>query len=99
MTIDGTKTTYFLGGDGKLKLAKEATTLNGLHAYFKVSSANGAKPALIIDGETITAIDEVEEDPEAGTNAVYSVSGMYMGNDINALPSGVYIVNGKKIIK
>jgi hypothetical protein len=99
MTIDDTKTTYFLGGDGNLKLAKENTTLNGLRAYFKVSSANGAKPALIIDGETITAIDDVEAEPESGTNAVYSVSGMYMGNDINALPSGVYIVNGKKIIK
>ena len=99
MTIDGTKTTYFLGSDGNLKLAKENTTLNGLRAYFKVSSANGAKPALLIDGETITAIEEVEAEPTSSSNAVYSVNGIYMGDDINSLPSGVYIVNGKKIIK
>ena len=100
MMIDATKTTYFLDGDGKLKLAKGGTTLNGLRAYFKVSEANaGAKLVLNLGDEVIDAINDVEAEPESGSNAVYSVSGIYMGNDINALPSGVYIVNGKKIIK
>jgi hypothetical protein len=101
MLIDATKTIYFLGSDGKLKLAKAGTTMKGMRAYFKVPSGNEAKPILVLgDDEEITAIDEVEADPATdNSTAVYSVNGIYMGDDINSLPSGVYIVNGKKVIK
>ena len=30
---------------------------------------------------------------------VYSIDGTLLGNDINALPRGIYIVGGKKIVK
>ena len=100
MTIDATKTTYFLGSDGKLKLAKENSTMYGLRAYFKVSTTSGAKPILYIDDEEITAIDDIEIDPSLDVQtAIYNVDGMYMGIDLNLLPRGVYIVNGKKVVK
>ncbi len=100
MTIDNTKTTFFLSGDNKLKLAKEGTKLNGLRAYFKSSSANNAMMLLYLDNETITAIDGIEEDASADSpSAIYGVDGIYKGNDLNVLPRGVYIMNGMKIIK
>ena len=30
---------------------------------------------------------------------IYSVSGVYMGNDLNSLAKGIYIVGGKKLVK
>jgi len=30
---------------------------------------------------------------------IYTVGGQYVGDDLDALPKGVYLVNGKKIIK
>jgi hypothetical protein len=30
---------------------------------------------------------------------IYSISGQYMGTDWNALGKGIYIMNGKKIVK
>ncbi len=30
---------------------------------------------------------------------VYSISGQYLGTDVNAMPAGVYIVNNKKVIR
>ena len=32
-------------------------------------------------------------------NRVYNLQGQYLGTDLNRLPKGVYIVNGKKISK
>lgn len=32
-------------------------------------------------------------------NRIYSVDGRYLGTDLNALPHGVYIVGGRKIVK
>ena len=101
MLIDATKTIYFLGSDGKLKLAKAGTTMKGMRAYFKVPSGNEAKPILVLgDDEEITAIDEVEADPATDApTAIYNVDGIYMGTNLDVLPRGVYIVNGKKIVK
>ena len=99
MKIVDANTIYFLGSDGKLKLAKVNTTMNGMRAYFKVSTTSGAKPVLDLGDEVIDAIEDVEAEPESDINAVYSVNGIYMGDDINSLPSGVYIVNGKKTVK
>ncbi len=101
MTIDDTKTTLFLGSDGTLKLAKAGSKIKGMRAYFKVPITSEAKPILIIgDDEEITAVDEIEVDSTIDTQTViYNVDGMYMGTNLDALPRGVYIVNGKKVIK
>ena len=100
MVIDDTKTTYFLGSDGKLKLAKANTTMNGMRAYFKTSSANDAQMAIYLDDDIVTVIDSVDDDTETDDQAaIYSVDGIYMGTELDKLPSGVYIMKGKKIVK
>ncbi len=35
---------------------------------------------------------------EENVSRVYSVSGQYMGNSVEAMPKGLYIVNGKKVV-
>lgn len=48
----------------------------------------------------ITGIHFVENDeaPSFG-QGVYSLDGRYMGTSVNDLDKGIYIVNGKKIVK
>ena len=48
-------------------------------------------------GEPVDGINEVTVNKTTDSR-VYSISGTYMGNDINSLPKGIYILNGKKVI-
>lgn len=56
-----------------------------------------------LDGLGITTgIDEIFGGDEQGNpvdTKVYNLNGQYVGSDINALPKGMYIVNGNKVIK
>jgi len=44
-----------------------------------------------------TAVENVEAAVKA--RGIYTMLGQYMGEDINVLPAGVYVVNGVKIVK
>lgn len=46
-----------------------------------------------------TAIQTVTLNKGLDHTKVYNLRGQFVGNDINALPSGVYIVGGKKVVK
>lgn len=48
-------------------------------------------------GEPVDGINEVTVNKTTDSH-IYSISGTYMGNDINSLPKGIYIRNGKKVI-
>lgn len=56
----------------------------------------GAMSRIRIAGPTPTGIDEVEADGVTGP--VYSVDGRRVSDNVKALPAGVYIVNGKKMV-
>ena len=45
----------------------------------------------------INNVSEVKQTINDGR--IYSISGQYMGTDWNALGKGIYIMNGKKIVK
>lgn len=47
--------------------------------------------------KTPTAIENMEE--TAAIKGIYTVSGQFVGNDYHKLPAGVYVVDGKKIVK
>lgn len=82
--------------EGKLAKINEGTTMKGLRAYF-VFPTNTAAAKLNIDGET-TDINNIET--EATVNGkVYNLNGQYVGNSLNGLKKGIYVVNGKKVIK
>lgn len=46
-----------------------------------------------------TGINDINNDNNAHASAIYSINGSLMGNNLTTLPKGIYIKNGKKIIK
>lgn len=82
--------------EGKLAKINEGTTMKGLRAYF-VFPTNTAAAKLNFEDET-TGINNIET--EATVNGkVYNLNGQYVGNSLNGLKKGIYVVNGKKVIK
>ena len=79
--------------------------LRGFSCWFKPK--NNATFAVYIDGEkqeaALTAIGELIIGPEAANrygknNGVYNLQGQRVGNTTEGLPSGIYIVNGRKYV-
>ena len=79
--------------------------LRGFSCWFKPNTNNGTKPAVYLDGvkqeAELTAIGELVISPEAANrygknNGVYNLQGQRVGNTTEGLPSGIYIVNGRK---
>ena len=44
-----------------------------------------------------TAIENTEV--KANAKGIYTLMGQYLGEDFHALPAGVYVINGKKVVK
>ena len=44
-----------------------------------------------------TAIENIEA--TAAVKGIYTVTGQFVGNDYHSLPNGIYVVDGKKIVK
>lgn len=82
--------------EGKLAKINAKTTMKGLRAYF-VFPTNAAAAKLNFDGET-TDINSIETNATVN-GKVYNLNGQYVGNSLNGLKKGIYIVNGKKVIK
>ena len=62
----------------------------------------GGSEENILDNTTApneTAIKDIKADTRKADNRVYSIDGRYLGDDINALGKGLYIVGGKKELK
>ena len=79
--------------------------LRGFSCWFKPN--NNEAPAFYLDGvkqeAELTAIGELIVGPEAANrygknNGVYNLQGQRVGNTTEGLPSGIYIVNGRKYV-
>lgn len=89
-------------------IAKEEKTsfVNPNKCYFRITNGESsqepvlAKVAMFMDfdDDTPTGITEVEASTKS-PKGIYDIHGMYRGNSLQNLPKGLYIVNGKKIIK
>lgn len=79
------------------------TKIKAFRGYFELPDyltsfeEAAAKISFSFDG-TPTSIEGVAE-AENGNNDIYSVSGMNVGKNADRLQRGVYIVNGKKVVK
>lgn len=68
--------------------------------------AAAANPVLMDFGITnmaeVTGIEEVKTEtktiPAINDNKVYTIDGRYVGNSIEGLGKGLYILNGKKVV-
>lgn len=72
---------------------------NNNNSYY---SLFGTDNKVITDWVTITPDPNAIETPTADTTAkqgIYSLSGVRLQGELNNLPKGVYIVNGRKVVK
>ena len=93
---------------GNVYYTENPEKVRGLRCFscwFKPNTNNGTKPAVYLDGvkqETeLTSIGELIVGPEAANrygknDGVYNLQGQRVGNTTEGLPSGIYIVNGRK---
>lgn len=96
MKTNGTE--LFLKTDGKFYVPAEGKeTMKGFRAYFLVPK-NTAAAALNLSFGDATGINGVAADAEKNVK-VYNVNGQYVGTNLEALPKGLYIVGGKKVLK
>ena len=81
--------------------------------YSNITQPSGArfdesKHAVVLNGEVVTSKIVITRDP-AGINTptidtatkqgIYTLSGVKLNGEVEDLPKGVYIVNGKKVVK
>ena len=96
MKTNGTE--LFLKTDGKFYVPAEGKeTMKGFRAYFLVPTSK-AGAALNLSFGAATGINGVAADAEKNVK-VYNVNGQYVGTSLEALPKGLYIVGGKKVLK
>ena len=96
LSTDGTD--LFLKTDGKFYVPAEGKeTMKGFRAFFIVPN-NTAAAALNLSFGDATGINSVAADAEKNVK-VYNVNGQYVGTSLEALPKGLYIVGGKKVLK
>lgn len=98
LNIDASLYGKVFGINNQDKLAKvmKDTSIKGMRAYFLLNSAAAAK--LNFGGE-LTGIDAVDNGEAVMTGKVYNLNGQYVGNSLEGLKKGVYVVNGKKVLK
>ena len=93
------KTERYLGSDGNLYYPTgaegQANRLKGLRAYYRVPATAGTKIAFF---DETTGIALPKEQSQPCQFKVYNLNGQYLGNSLNGLPKGLYIVNGRKVI-
>lgn len=104
----------FIAKDGSfMTYTGSPAPLKGFRGYLKKDSGTAAKILSVgvgsnVDSDnTTTLIDNLIIDNDAnasqgiGDGKVYNINGQVVGNgkSLNTLPSGVYIINGKKYIK
>lgn len=93
----GPKTDLFVYFGNKLTYPVGGSTIRGFHAYFHVKGeAAGAQEFLMEFDDEPTAIGSINADLSEGEKACYDISGRRVANTNQ---KGLYIVNGKKVIK
>ena len=92
---DGTE--LFLDKEGNLRYPSTVgSQMKGMRAYFEVLDGTGNEAKVNIGGG-LSSIDKLMNG-EAMTGKVYNLNGQYVGNTLDGLAKGLYIMNGKKYV-
>jgi hypothetical protein len=83
------------------RVTQKPVTMKKHRCYFMIEGAPAGAKLMLMDnfGEVITGIEGFEVERIVPTGRIYNLNGQVVGNDLEALPRGVYIVNGKKVMK
>lgn len=67
----------------------------------RIPGTTGAKQFTVLSEGEATGINDVTNDADAqqGAQRIYTMDGRYVGTDFDSLPSGMYIMKGKKTLK
>lgn len=93
---------YNRNADGTKYMGKPVTAIRKNADGTMSFDFMGGSEENILDNTTKkeeTAIKDIKADTRKADNRVYSIDGRYLGDDINALEKGLYIVGGKKELK
>ena len=92
---DGTE--LFLDKNGNLRYPSTVgSQMKGMRAYFEVLDGIGNEAKVNIGGG-LSSIDKLMNG-EAMAGKVYNLNGQYVGNTLDGLAKGLYIMNGKKYV-
>lgn len=99
LTVDASLYGSIFGINNQNKLArvKSDTAIKGMRAYFKL--VDGVTAAKLNFGGELSGIDAIDNGEAAPTNNVYNLNGQYVGNSLESVKKGIYVVNGKKVLK
>lgn len=94
-TLDTDGTVAYLSTSGSIKKLTSGS-IKGLRAYFKIPvSGAPARIAFLDEDDTTTGITEMQTENTATNTKAYDLS----GRRVEAMKKGIYIVNGKKVVK
>lgn len=94
LTADAGKQAVFLTADGKLKKAAAGhAEMKGLRAFFILPE--GAASRVAIEGDDVTAIREVGQQPQSTVDGYHSLTGLRY--DDQPRQRGIYVKDGQKI--
>jgi hypothetical protein len=99
---DGTE--LFMGANSELyKPSSTSGKLGGGRAYFKIpskASTSGAKISVMIDGIVTSIEEQIKNAVEPKDSRVFNLNGQKINSsNLQSLPRGIYISNGKKVMK
>ncbi|WP_116615996.1 leucine-rich repeat domain-containing protein [Hallella colorans] len=83
-------------------LQQEPATAAPFRGYIQVinNAPGGAKRFVILREDETTGIDNLQQGkPLTGAQRIYTLDGRYVGTSFDTLPSGIYVIKGKKIAK
>lgn len=97
LKTDGTELFLATGGILKKPAQGSNSKIKGFRAYFSVpANTNDAKISL---SGFETSIDNISIDGmKLKNNQVYNLNGQLVGNSLNGLAKGIYLMNGKKYV-
>ena len=87
--------------EGSDMLPLKPVTAAPFRGYIQpIKNTAPAKPFVVLTDDEAAAIDSLEQGtPLTGEQGIYTLDGRYAGNDLKALPGGIYVIKGKKIAK
>lgn len=98
---------YQLNATGTEFIAKPSSTVAPFHAYFAtadgvIAGEDNTNPLKVDIITPALGITDVDANAANDTSVIYNLNGVIIGRgaiDFNSLPKGIYIINGKKVVK
>ena len=71
--------------------------IDGTSGWIVDDMKSGSNIVITVDDES--GIDTISADDAKADGTIFNLQGVAMGKDLNSLPAGLYITNGKKVVK